>query len=252
MLLSALLLILWESIINLFKFGEYFYYNSLYCLVLKIVASCLDFLHSYPDAAEEDVNRYERSFKKLPPAHKVFPFLAWLEFHVWSGTLVVELRHLPALIFSLGLMEDYVWYCYALIPELANKQKQVLLAIWKWTEITAVMLKMKCRPCGALAPCFTSCEIRDGQLYSRSLFFPWQVVHLRMNWKNFIWRNLIFSWTRSIWMDIIIETKNLKKILSNISFIVEYSLFFQQNPVLFLLSGCSKISLISFFCHFTF
>ncbi|XP_015888654.2 uncharacterized protein LOC107423585 isoform X1 [Ziziphus jujuba] len=25
---------------------------------------------NYPDAAEEDVNRYERSFKKLPPAHK--------------------------------------------------------------------------------------------------------------------------------------------------------------------------------------
>ena len=27
---------------------------------------------SYPDAAESDVRRYERSFKKLPPAHKVF------------------------------------------------------------------------------------------------------------------------------------------------------------------------------------
>lgn len=26
---------------------------------------------SYPDAAEKDVRRYERSFKKLPPAHKV-------------------------------------------------------------------------------------------------------------------------------------------------------------------------------------
>jgi len=27
---------------------------------------------SYPDAAEEDVRRYERSYRKLPPAHKVF------------------------------------------------------------------------------------------------------------------------------------------------------------------------------------
>ncbi|KAK4593975.1 hypothetical protein RGQ29_017875 [Quercus rubra] len=25
---------------------------------------------NYPDAAEEDVKRYERSYKKLPPAHK--------------------------------------------------------------------------------------------------------------------------------------------------------------------------------------
>ncbi|OVA05127.1 hypothetical protein BVC80_8897g9 [Macleaya cordata] len=30
----------------------------------------LNFLNSYLDAAEEDVERYERSFKKLPPAHK--------------------------------------------------------------------------------------------------------------------------------------------------------------------------------------
>ncbi|KAJ7960192.1 S-adenosyl-L-methionine-dependent methyltransferase superfamily protein [Quillaja saponaria] len=30
----------------------------------------MDFSYSYPDAAEEDVKRYERSFRKLPPAHK--------------------------------------------------------------------------------------------------------------------------------------------------------------------------------------
>lgn len=26
---------------------------------------------SYPEAAEEDIKRYERSFKKIPPVHKV-------------------------------------------------------------------------------------------------------------------------------------------------------------------------------------
>ncbi|KOM51371.1 hypothetical protein LR48_Vigan09g003000 [Vigna angularis] len=35
---------------------------------------------NYPDAAEEDVRRYERSYRKLPPAHKFlvlcFLFLA--------------------------------------------------------------------------------------------------------------------------------------------------------------------------------
>lgn len=37
----------------------------------------MDFPYSYPDAAEEDVKRYERSYKRLPPAHKVFyrPFV---------------------------------------------------------------------------------------------------------------------------------------------------------------------------------
>lgn len=30
---------------------------------------------SYPEASEEDVRRYERSFKKLPPHHKVYLFL---------------------------------------------------------------------------------------------------------------------------------------------------------------------------------
>lgn len=42
--------------------------------VLGFVTKCLFFIGlmcSYPDAAEEDVRRYERSYKKLSPAHKV-------------------------------------------------------------------------------------------------------------------------------------------------------------------------------------
>ena len=35
----------------------------------------VSFVHSYPDAADEDVKRYERSFNKLPPSHKVSIFL---------------------------------------------------------------------------------------------------------------------------------------------------------------------------------
>lgn len=31
-----------------------------------------DFMYSYPEAAGEDVKRWERSLTKLPPPHKVF------------------------------------------------------------------------------------------------------------------------------------------------------------------------------------
>lgn len=43
----------------------------LYLIVYQSYSGFVSFKCSYPDAAEEDVKRYERSFKKLPPAHKV-------------------------------------------------------------------------------------------------------------------------------------------------------------------------------------
>lgn len=52
---------------------------TLFQLSMIFSLSCMDNLCSYPEAAEDDVRRYERSFKKLPPAHKVLS-LAWLIF----------------------------------------------------------------------------------------------------------------------------------------------------------------------------
>lgn len=43
-----------------------------YPLELTLFDYLCDFMYSYPEAAEEDVKRWERSFAKLPPHHKVF------------------------------------------------------------------------------------------------------------------------------------------------------------------------------------
>ena len=47
----------------------------LYLMVSINNIGFVSFVHSYPDAADEDVKRYERSFNKLPPSHKVSIFL---------------------------------------------------------------------------------------------------------------------------------------------------------------------------------
>lgn len=41
---------------------------------LLIIITFLSEKFSYPEAAEEDLRRHERSFRRLPPAHKVLPF----------------------------------------------------------------------------------------------------------------------------------------------------------------------------------
>ncbi|CAJ1964994.1 unnamed protein product [Sphenostylis stenocarpa] len=50
---------------------------------------------NYPDAAEEDVRRYERSYRKLPPAHKTCYELLIVIF-LWDYTVISGLA-LPKL-----------------------------------------------------------------------------------------------------------------------------------------------------------
>lgn len=46
--------------------------------VADLISWFLKMSYSYPDAAEEDVKRYEQSFRRLRPAHKVFYFFSFV------------------------------------------------------------------------------------------------------------------------------------------------------------------------------
>lgn len=56
--------------------------------------------YSYPEAAEEDVKRYERSFRKLPPAHKVILLLLSSVFIFLFFNFCVDYYNYSSFVFS--------------------------------------------------------------------------------------------------------------------------------------------------------